>query len=495
MSILDALREQKDSQQSIKDLAVLPQDQLVRLAQMGQIPPYLLPVLLNEKARTAQEVANLKAAMQGQPQQTVMEQAMQANAQSENPQPAPQAQPMPQEQAPTAAGIGSLPVDGMFEEQNFAKGGIVGYADGGDVKKEEKKSSLKEHVDEISTLLSQPPQTQLSPEEQAYYQRASKGMSDEDKEQQKWMRVMQAGLGMMANKSPYAMQGIAEGISPALQGYASDVAEQRRQEMAGLKTLAEAQKARRDLRKAEVEGGMRLQERLDKGNNLYGNSVAQFAAVSYMNAQKEAGSKKPDAVLLREGFENYMQHELNTRSIAPEAANTRANSLAGLMSQKFEEEKRENQRKANKDALTMWGDLDRNNPEKRKYNVLIESAAREDDAKKKQEFENQAAQIKSNFLTNQGYKEIQAEHITPARVPGAGTNQGNPLPPELRPSAPKESNTPPLGTKAAFRKELERQMQENKLKLGEKDKTGNYQVLNIKDGKFTKQHVNARLID
>jgi len=442
MSILDALREQKDSQQSIKDLAVLPQDQLVRLAQMGQIPPYLLPVLLNEKARTAQEVANLKAAMQGQPQQTVMEQAMQANAQAENPKPAPQPQPMPQEQAPTAAGIGSLPVDGMFEEQNFAKGGIVAFGEGGDVNKEKKISSLQNRVDEISTLLSQPPKTQLSPEEQAYYQKASKGMSDEDKEQQKWMRVMQAGLGMMANKSPYAMQGIAEGISPALQGYASDIAEQRRQEMAGLKTLAESQKAQRDLRRSEVEGGMKLLEQME-GRNQYGNSIAQFAAITHMKNAKANGDTRPEEVLLNEGLQNYFQHELNTRMIAPEAANTRANTTTAIMLQKLIEEKNDNQRKANKDAHKDWKD-ELDDPRKEKYDSLMEQARKTDDKKEKQRLQNEADNAKLSYLMERGYKEIQAEPITPTNVPGAGANQANPLPPELRPSAKKADTPPPL---------------------------------------------------
>ena len=51
MSILGALKVQKANQQSIADLAALPQNQIIRLAQMGQIPADVVPVVISEKAR------------------------------------------------------------------------------------------------------------------------------------------------------------------------------------------------------------------------------------------------------------------------------------------------------------------------------------------------------------------------------------------------------------------------------------------------------------
>ena len=51
MSILDALRVQKANQRSIADLAVLPQNEIIRLAQMGHIPADVVPVVISEKAR------------------------------------------------------------------------------------------------------------------------------------------------------------------------------------------------------------------------------------------------------------------------------------------------------------------------------------------------------------------------------------------------------------------------------------------------------------
>jgi hypothetical protein len=55
MSILDALKVQKANQQSVSELAALPQNEIIRLAQMGQIPADVVPVVINEKARMAQE--------------------------------------------------------------------------------------------------------------------------------------------------------------------------------------------------------------------------------------------------------------------------------------------------------------------------------------------------------------------------------------------------------------------------------------------------------
>jgi hypothetical protein len=136
MSILDALRVQKANQQSVSQLAALPQNEIIRLAQMGHIPADMVPVVISEKARMAKEMANLQAAAQTQGRQmpTVIEQAMQANAQSEGGMPpAPQQAPMQPPAQPQAAppGVAGLPTGQMFQGQNFEAGGIVAFNDGG----------------------------------------------------------------------------------------------------------------------------------------------------------------------------------------------------------------------------------------------------------------------------------------------------------------------------------------------------------------------------
>jgi len=66
----------------------------------------------SEKARLAQQAARAQA-MQNPPQPSVMDQAMQVNAQHEQ------------------QGLPAIPTPGMFQEQNYQAGGIVGYAGDG----------------------------------------------------------------------------------------------------------------------------------------------------------------------------------------------------------------------------------------------------------------------------------------------------------------------------------------------------------------------------
>lgn len=162
MSILDAIRVQRANQKSISDLASLPQNEIIRLAQLGQIPADVVPVVISEKARMAKEMANLRASQQMQQQggnmPTVIEQAMHANAQAETPQaamptqapmqmPAQGAMPpaMPQG-APQDVGVAALPMGQMFQPQNFESGGIVAFNEGGETSDWQPKELTKAYL-------------------------------------------------------------------------------------------------------------------------------------------------------------------------------------------------------------------------------------------------------------------------------------------------------------------------------------------------------------
>jgi hypothetical protein len=109
---------------SIKDYAMLPQQEILKRAQMGRLPPTLVSVILNEKAQMAQAAANAKALAQQRPVQSVTENNMQINAQAD-------AEAMVPQQV---AGIESLPIrEDMFDETSLAGGGIVAFEDGGAV--------------------------------------------------------------------------------------------------------------------------------------------------------------------------------------------------------------------------------------------------------------------------------------------------------------------------------------------------------------------------
>ena len=119
MGITDALELQEGS---IKELAMLPQEILMQMAQTGRIAPTLLPVVLSEKADMAKQAANaqlLAKSAQGKPP-SIIEQNMAINAQAEG-----------AEETIPDTGIAALPVsDKVFRA---AGGGIVAFDDGGEV--------------------------------------------------------------------------------------------------------------------------------------------------------------------------------------------------------------------------------------------------------------------------------------------------------------------------------------------------------------------------
>ena len=100
-----------------------------------------------------------------------------------------------------------------------------------------------------------------SPEEIAYREAVKKGsLSQGDIDQQKYMRLLQAGLGIMGGESPYAFTNIGKGSQEALKGYSEDVAAQRAQKMLDLKTAAESAKTRRSEELQDIQGGSKLYE-------------------------------------------------------------------------------------------------------------------------------------------------------------------------------------------------------------------------------------------
>lgn len=286
MSILDALRVQKAEQKSVRDLAQLPQQLIIQMAQRGDIPAEVAPVVINEKARMAKEMANLQAMMaQGGGQQpTVMEQAMMTNAQAEAP-PRPQAPQAPQGMPqgipgtmPTpelqAAGVSALPTGQMFNQQNFAGGGIVAFAGEGrsdvslaDIIDQQQRqdpsfagmfapeeapkdmagfrrryASLADALKEVQEATG--PMRGMSAEELAYQEYLSKNKprSEAEASQSAWMRALEAGLGIMGGTSPYALTNIGKGAETAVKGFSEDVKERRKGELSSM--AAAAQQAR-----------------------------------------------------------------------------------------------------------------------------------------------------------------------------------------------------------------------------------------------------------
>lgn len=382
MSILDALRVQKANQQSIAELAALPQNQIIRLAQMGQIPADVVPVVINEKARMAKEMANLQAAqqMQGGEMPTVIEQAMQENAQQES---------------PMDRGVATIPVDNMFQDKNFAGGGIVAFngEDGSFVRgptglmmlpedldpQEEARvrrpRSLEEVLASVKSAYGGDDTAALTAERQAYLDALKAGsMSAEDRKHQKLFRLAQAGLGTLAGRSPHAFENIGKGSLEALAGYMGDVKAERAQSLAEKKAAADIADLRRAERRQEVGTGLDIytkeidreqRERLARERSATPDRYAK----NYAIMKRNMGDPRSTEELLNEGYLRAFQEQAQAlRRIESTAATAAAAQGVQLSGQDVT---REGQRQtARATALREWNDMKMTDPVRREYNRL-----------------------------------------------------------------------------------------------------------------------------
>jgi hypothetical protein len=117
MSILSAIKQQNNS---IDDLAALPQAMIMQMAQKKQISEEMLAPILARKAELAEAFSRQQVLQKaGQTPPTVMEQLMAKNAEAEN-----VVAPATEE-----AGVAQLPIP----ERSYAGGGIIAFDDGGEV--------------------------------------------------------------------------------------------------------------------------------------------------------------------------------------------------------------------------------------------------------------------------------------------------------------------------------------------------------------------------
>jgi hypothetical protein len=255
-----------------------------------------------------QQTANMQAAQQPMPR-SVVEQAMAINAQAEAMRNQPQAQAQPQmmamapqqEMPPMDAGVAALPVDDSM--YNMAGGGIVAFAEGGDLNDEEYLRSLErsrardlysaQEAPSFASMFSPTVQQDIdsrtpgfgSPElglgsampvqrsprkggtlEDFYAERRAirereapqsaqvaaiqKFLDDQarkttDVRTDAWTRALEAGLGILGGESPYALTNIGKGSQTAVKGFAEDVKERRKQNLADMQLKLQLDEAGR----------------------------------------------------------------------------------------------------------------------------------------------------------------------------------------------------------------------------------------------------------
>ena len=210
----------------ISELAMLPQETIMTMAQAGQIPVAFVAPILAQKAEQAQAGANAAAmaAQQQMPTATVLEDIIAQNAANETREAMPQ---MPEEM-----GIAALPVsEDMMPE--FAGGGIVAFEKGGDI-------DYSQFGDLGEELKRQEEIRRMYLGDNEALRAEREGM-DAAERQQRAFRLMEIGLGVAGGESPYFATNL-KGATPGIRGMAEDAAAQRKRkaELAGMERAEKA---------------------------------------------------------------------------------------------------------------------------------------------------------------------------------------------------------------------------------------------------------------
>jgi hypothetical protein len=141
---------------------------------------------------------------------------------------------MPQ-QMPTEAGVAALPVPEDMVADEYAGGGIVAFQGGGMPIDYTQFGELGEELKRQEEL------RRLFLGENEALKAEREGMKSA-KDEQRAMRLIEAGLGIAGGTSANALENIAKGALPAVKGYGEDVAAQRKRqtELAGMERAERA---------------------------------------------------------------------------------------------------------------------------------------------------------------------------------------------------------------------------------------------------------------
>lgn len=116
-----------------------------------------------------------------------------------------------------------------------------------------------------------------------------------DKEQSKWMRLLEAGLGIMGGTSQYALTNIAQGALPAAKGAASDIATYRKDTADANKELALLNMKQQEIKNDADKTGITQQHYQDwarieqqKNGILAANGASSRAGIAEENRIMQA---------------------------------------------------------------------------------------------------------------------------------------------------------------------------------------------------------------
>lgn len=193
--------------------------QLQEAIQSGSLPAYIGIPLIEQKN---QEKSQLTAAQGGQQEPpSIASRILQESQQS-----------VPQEQ-----GITQLPsnLPTMGPEQGMADGGIVAFAEAGQVQAPQEPIPTSRYGN--IPLMSPEAQTRFAKQEQRLEELS--GRNSSAYEDAKNMAILQAGIGMMGGQSSNPFANATAGIMPALTGYQAAVKDLKKEERDALNKLME----------------------------------------------------------------------------------------------------------------------------------------------------------------------------------------------------------------------------------------------------------------
>lgn len=109
------------------------------------------------------------------------------------------------------------------------------------------------------------PKEKAKAEEEALYSKYEKMLMDEReaakgaREEAKWSRMLEAGLGILGGESPYAMVNIGKGATPGLKGYGEDIKALRAEERGRVKDLLGIEEKRQEAKMRAEDLGLKKQ--------------------------------------------------------------------------------------------------------------------------------------------------------------------------------------------------------------------------------------------
>ena len=293
MSILSAIKQQSGS---IDDLAKLPQTMIMQMAQRKEIVPEMVPAILAKKAEMIDRAAKMKASQGGVPQQSIMDQIMAKNAQSENPQtmgqmppPMPQQNQMaqqppqqpPQPQGPADVGIASNPVPPM----QMAGGGIIAFAAGDQVKgnKQPIGTNYEARIAEALDAQKNFNPTEKSDAMAQQYADELKNRQSNDNN----TALLHTAAGMLAGTSPYFFTNVGTGAQEGVKSLnASNLQNQTDRKML-LQNQIEGEKFKEQRKIGQLQTMMQAQAAID----------AKKLGLQQIGATLEAGRMQKEATL------------------------------------------------------------------------------------------------------------------------------------------------------------------------------------------------------